>query len=315
LRNPSRLGGRPILVALTLCAVIFLAPAQSWARDTPPTTSETLETLNEGFRALYRERTRQVLEALPLVLVVQNHSITAVRGTHRRLYPIPLQRYTEARAIVHAALGFHGLMGNLAQTQPADIDWRRVENFLLDLQRTRQAVGRSALSKGEQAQALQLLDILQQASRSALSTRSFSASDLTAIMRRSEPPMTALAETIGHAHAKAMAAVLQRIQTDATEEEWQNAVAVVAGPMTPRRNNLETAIVAAALGPEHLGSRIFYAENLFSVDAALSYLQVLAGDRELSQNVFDDPQRMWEDLFAPVSRTLVEEDFYVELAQ
>src|SRR5690606_25854051 len=89
-----------------------------------------------------------------------------------------------------------------------------------------------------------------------------------------------------------------------------NAVAVVTGPMTPRRNNLETAVVAAALGAEHLGTRIFYTENIFSVDGALSYLQTVIGDQELSQNVFNDPQRMWEDLFAPVSRELVGRDFY-----
>jgi len=85
--------------------------------------------------------------------------------------------------------------------------------------------------------------------------------------------------------------------------------------VTPRRNNLETAIVASVLGKEHLGTRIFYSENIFSVDGALAYLQTLVGDRELSRHVFGAPQRMWEDLFAPVSRTLVEGDFYTELAR
>lgn len=310
-----RPGSHPFFAALLFCAALIAVPAQVSARDILPPPSAELETLNDSFRALYREHTQHVLEALPLVLVVQNHTITAVRGTQRRLYPVSLQRYNEARAVVHAALGFHGLMGTLAHAAPGEADWQRAENFLLMLERTRLAVVRSALSPGEQNQARQVLDILHQASRSALADRVIHADTIAATLRRAEPLLSAMSESVGHAHAEAMLAVLQGIEADATEEEWKEVVAVVTGPMTPRRNNLETAIVAAALGPQHLGTRIFYSENIFSVDGALAYLRTLAGDRELSQNVFGTSHRMWEDLFAPVSRTLVEGDFYTELGR
>src|SRR5690606_1031565 len=52
---------------------------------------ETLEAINTTYRALYRQRTQQVLESLPLVLVVQNNMVTAVRGHHRKLYAVPIQ--------------------------------------------------------------------------------------------------------------------------------------------------------------------------------------------------------------------------------
>lgn len=293
------------------------APAPAWARDTPPTAAAELETLNDDFRALYRQRTRQVLEALPLVLVVQNHTITAVRGTQRRLYPVPLQRYNEARAIVHAALGFHGLMVSLAQQAEATNqgDWSRVQAFKANLEHTRRAIARSTLTPTEKRRAAQVLDILRDVSRQALEARTIDKDTIAATLRRTEPVLTALSESVGHAHADAMLAVLRKIQADAAEAEWDKVVAVVTGPMTPRRNNLETAVVAAALGERHLGTRIFYSENIFSVDGALGYLQALVGDRELSQHVFGAPHRMWEDLFAPVSRTLVERDFYIELGR
>src|SRR5690606_20096970 len=104
---------RAFMLAITV-GVATLAPSTAAARDTAPTVSDTLEDINTGFRALYHERTQQVLEQLPLVLVVQNDTVTAVRGNHRRLYPVPLQRYNEARAVVHVVLGFHGLMGSIA---------------------------------------------------------------------------------------------------------------------------------------------------------------------------------------------------------
>src|SRR5690606_5253523 len=57
-----------LIACFLLLAACLSAP--SWARDTAPlTASAELETLNGDFRALYRERTQQVLEALPLVLV------------------------------------------------------------------------------------------------------------------------------------------------------------------------------------------------------------------------------------------------------
>lgn len=301
------------LAACLMLAACAAGPA--WGRDAAPVAPPPeLEALNDDFRALYRERTRQVLEALPLVLVVQNHTITTVRGAQRRLYPVPLQRYNEARAIVHAALGFHGLMGGLAQAG-GDADWARLDAFLLKLGHTRAAAERSTLTHTEKAQALQVLDILRRASSAALSSRTVDGQAIASTLQRAEPLLSAIAGSVGQAHAQTMLDVLRRIQEDAGEQEWREVVAVVTGPTTPRRNNLETAIVAAALGQQHLGARIFYAENVFSVEGALAYLQTLAGDRELSQHVFGVPHRMWEDLFAPVSRRLVERDFYTELAQ
>ena len=302
----------------SLATSAFLAPAGAWAGG-PVAPAADLEQLNQDFRSLYRERTQQVLEALPLVLVVQNSTITAVRGTHRRLYPVPLQRYNDARAIVHAALGFHGLMNSLKHASGAHAhstaDWQRVQAFRSALQQTERSIAGSQLTANEKAQARQALSILDMAAAEAISARTIAPAALAATMQRAEPLLSDLAVSVGRAHGKALQSALNRAKADATEEEWRQAVAVVTGPMTPRRNNLETAAVAAVLGSEHLGTRIFYAENIFSVDGALSYLQTLVGDRELSLQVFGEPHRMWEDLFAPVSRELVAEEFYTDLAR
>ena len=227
---------------------------------------------------------------------------------------MPLQRYNDARAVVHAALGFHGLMGSLAHTAyPTDADWRRGTAFQSHLNSTRGAIRKSALSRQEKLQALQALDILEQAAHAILDAQQTDVSAIAATLRRVEPLLSSISHSVGRAHADAMLSVLHKIQADSTEKEWANVLVVVTGPSTPRRNNLETAIVAAVLGQENLGKRIFYAENIFSVDGALSHLQSLMGDRELSQLTFDRPYRMWEDLFAPVSKELIGTEFYTEL--
>lgn len=309
---------RAFMLAITV-GVATLAPSTAAARDTAPTVSDTLEDINAGFRALYHERTQQVLEQLPLVLVVQNDTITAVRGNQRRLYPVPLQRYNEARAVVHAVLGFHGLMGSIAnEATPSEGRLSeqargRVQAFASELERVRRLLPHTTLSPQEKTQARMVLNQLVNACHDVLASGSVSTEWIATTLRPTEAPLFALAESVGNAHVAAMQGALKRAQADATAEEWANAVAVVTGPMTPRRNNLETAIVASVMGPEHLGTRIFYSENIFSVDGALAYLKTLVGDKELSEHVFGKPYRMWEDLFAPVSRGLVSEDFYTDL--
>lgn len=311
-----RLSSRAAALALALS--VTLQPITASARDTAPspdaaTPPAILESLNDGFRKQYHARTQEVLESLPLVLVVQNHTITAVRGTQRRLYPVPLQRYSEARAILHAMLAFNGLMGRLAHAAPESAEWAHINTYRRDIQLARQQIPHTSLSRQEKSMAQQILQQLDKAAEHAAATRKVTSGWIADSLRPTEPVLAAMVDSIGKAHAQTMTAVLKQVQADATPAEWANAVAVVTGPMTARRNNLETAIVASVLGSEHLGTRIFYSENIFTVDGALAYLQTVAGDRELSVNVFGRPHRMWEDLLTPVSRTLVEKDFYTEL--
>lgn len=271
-----------------------------------------LDDLNQSFRALYQERTRQVLHEHPLVLVVQNSAITAVRGTRHTPYPVDLTHYDQIKSISHAVLGFHGLMQQLAHAGPTT-DWRQVQRFQQRLKALQTHIGQSVLDPTEKQQAGLLLNALTKAVQDALDSGSITAPEIRHTLQSIRPEIDALSMSAGQRHVRVMSGVLDRIRKDASPKEWSEAVAVVTGPMTPRRNNLETAIVASAMGKDQLGRRIFYTENIFTVEGALSWLQTVLGDRELAENVFDDPYRMWQDLFAPVSRTLIETDFYTEL--
>ena len=293
---------------------IFLtvAPVPTPARDVPNSAATRLEALNTDFRSLYQERTRQVLENQPLVLVVQNSGITAIRGQQQQTYPVALTHYTEIKSISHAVLGFHGLMMQLVQAGDGAV-WNRAEHFLANLEALHGTLTQTVLDTTEQQQVNLLLEALEQTTRHALATRQITPDVVKATLQSTRPVIDALVISAGQRHVLAMQKTLDQIKASVTAEEWAAAIAVVTGPMTPRRNNLETAVVASALGTANLGTRIFYAENIFSIDGALAYLQTVLGDRELSVHVFDDPYRMWQDLFSPVSRTLVDDSFYTEL--
>ena len=298
---------------LPLVAIFLtVAPVPTLARDVPDNAAMRLEALNTNFRGLYQERTRQVLENQPLVLVVQNSGITAIRGRQQQTYPVTLTYYTEIKSISHVVLGFHGLMMQLVQAGDG-AGWNRAEHFLTNLEALRGTLTQTVLDTTEQQQITLLLEALEQTTRQALATRQITPDVVKATLQSTRPVIDALVISAGQRHVREMKKTLDQIQANVTAEEWAAAIAVVTGPMTPRRNNLETAIVASALDKANLGTRIFYAENIFSIDGALAYLQTVLGDRELSGHVFDDPYRMWQDLFAPVSRTLVDDSFYTEL--
>ena len=307
-------------VSLTAAVLLFAAvnstPATATTPAVPPGSAPTQATdlgaLNQNFRALYQGRTRQVLQELPLVLVVQNSAITAVRGTRQTPYPVDLTHYTQVKSISHAVLGFHGLMRQLEHAGPS-ADWRQAQRFLERLNALDSHIDPSALDPTEKQQAAQLLHALKNTTQEAIRAGEIRLSDTRATLQSVRPMLDALALSAGQRHVQIMQEVLQHIRQDASPAEWSGAVAVVTGPMTPRRNNLETAITASVLGADQLGHRIFYAESVFTVDGALSWLQTVIGDRELSENLFDDPYRMWEDLLAPVAKTLIETDFYTEL--
>lgn len=288
-----------------------LSPAQ--ARGTPDTAPQTLDELNAGFRALYHQRTREVLENLPLVLIVQNNNITEIRGNQRQDHPVPLSHYTQVKSLLHTLLGFHGLMMSLS-AQGSQADWNRLDVFLAQLKTLNQTVSATSLDADEKTQALALIQSLEQFATRALTERHIDLNKLRKTLQSTQPSISALAMSAGKRHAHGMTQILTAIQSKASAQEWNEVVAVVTGPMTARRNNLETAIVASVLGTQHLGTRIFYAENIFSVEGALNYLQTVRGDQELSQSVFDTPFCMWQDLLAPVSRTLVDQSFYTDLA-
>ncbi|OXR50446.1 hypothetical protein PuT2_00810 [Pusillimonas sp. T2] len=305
---------RAALLATTLTLAAMLSTSQAWASTTAQETDQALNALNTNFRELYQARTAQVLERLPLILVVQNSAVTVVRGTQRHIYAVPIQRYNDARSIMHAVLGFHGLMTRLAQAGN-DAQWGELQTFIANLQQLKTLVGRTELNRLEQARVDKVLHRLNDYAATALAKRRIDLPALRATLQAAEPDISAITLSIGRAHAAAMSDVLRTIRAQATPEEWAQVVAVITGPSTPRRNNLETAIVASVLGKQLMGTRIFYSENIFSVDGALAYLQTLAGDQELSENVFNQPYQMWQDLFTPVSRELIEVDFYTDLAQ
>src|SRR5690606_12224146 len=125
----------------------------------------------------------------------------------------------DARAIVHAALGFHGLMNTLAHAGSA-ADWQRVQAFRSALQQTERSIAGSHLTASEMAQARQVLSILDTAAAEAITAQSITSAATADTMQRAEPLLSDLTVSVGRAHAQALQAALHQAKAHATEEEW-----------------------------------------------------------------------------------------------
>jgi hypothetical protein len=55
------------------------------------------------------------------------------------------------------------------------------------------------------------------------------------------------------------------------------------------------------MGRETVGTRLLYLENAHTIDEGLKCLSAAIADRELGQNVFGDPYRMWRDILGDVA--------------
>jgi hypothetical protein len=285
---------------------VVIAPAAA--------VDDSLATLNLEFRGWYADRRAEVLADQPLVLVVSNAGVVAVRGDDSTTYAVDLTGYNQVKALLHGLLGYQGLMRVTAAAGP-NANWDDVETFLGQLQQARALIAQTVMPSAERAKVRSAYDTLIRSVEAALAARSITVRQVRETLRTARPGMIPAVVWIGRRHANDMEAALLSVRGDATAREWGTVVAVVTGPMTPRRDNLETAVTAKVLGPELLGSRIFYSENLFSVPQAMSYLGTVLGDSEFAVDTFGSPTRMWRDLFAPVSKEWVPRDFYTALAR
>jgi hypothetical protein len=275
---------------------------------------DSLALLNTELRGWYGARRTEVMAEQPLILVVSGAGIVAVRGDDSTTYPVDLTEYNQVKAMLHGVLGFQGIMRTAAEASDA-ANWSDVDEFLGQLRQVRALIPDTALTASGKARVVSAYDTLIAVTRRALDSRTIAVKTVRTTLREVRPQMMPEVKWIGRRHARDVEAALLAAKADSTKAEWASVVAVVTGPMTPRRDNLETAVVAHVLGEDLLGSRIFYSENLFSTSQALSYLGTVLGDSEFSVDMFDSSTRMWRDVFAPVSREWVREDFYTALAR
>jgi hypothetical protein len=303
---------RWILIPLLISS--FLIAPSVRAEGEPTDVNTQLSSLNDDFRGWYADRRTEILRRHPLILVVSNTGVTAIRPGQQASYLVDLTAYSQVKSVMHAVLGYQGLMrSTIAAGDSAD--WSKVERLVTQLKAARSLIPQTQIPDHLQPEVQAAIDKLIASGERAIDTRSITLVEVRRTLNQAREGVYPTVLWIGRKHAGDIKSVLQTVKRDVSTHEWQRAVAVVTGPMTPRRNNLETAVTARMLGADKLGRQIFYSENLFTTKDAVNYLGTVLGDAQFSRDMFNSATRMWRDLFSDVSRTYVARDFYTALAR
>jgi hypothetical protein len=301
------------VAAIAVVAATGLSTGPAFADEAPTDVNAELSQLNTDFRGWYAAHRQALLASKPLVLVVSNQGVLAIRPDRTANYAVDLTAYTQVKSLLHAVLGFQGLMRTTAAAG-SEADWSEVAALVADLSEARNLIPMTDIPTNQQSDVVRAYSLMIDAANEAMTAKTAAVDDIQSTLRGVRSLVYPTILWIGREHAGNIKSVLQTAKRDATEREWNRAIAVVTGPMTARRDNLETAVTARVLGPKKLGSRIFYAEGVFSPSGALSYLSTVIGDAQFSDDMFDSATRMWRDLFAETSRDFIAQDFYAALA-
>lgn len=274
---------------------------------------QSLNRLNDGFRKLYYEQTQDIMEKLPLILIIGGDSVTALSGNARTVYPLP-DVYSEIKASLHSVLGFQGLMvtliGNTDNTQ-----WQKASSYSKNLGELLTLIPQTNAAPKMKQLTIEMVIQLRKATDEFIKQKQVDENQVQSVLSAVRPAIITVAKGIGQESADSLRSLLISIQSKTSKDVWDQTIAVIPGPITARLNNLNAAVTASVMGPELLGKRIFYSENFYDEAGILSYVQMLMRDRKLSIMLFNDPYRMWRDLLADTSETIIGTDFFIPLAK
>ena len=274
---------------------------------------QSLNRLNEDFRQLYREQTKALMDELPLIVILGGDSVTALSGQTRTVYLLP-NTYNEIKASLHSVLGFQGLMVKLSGNTD-DAEWLKAIRYSKDLGELLTLIPQTAAQPKLKQLTLEVVAQLKKATDEFIKQKQVSEKEVQSVLAKVRPTILAVAKGIGQESAEAIKTILLSIQARTSKSDWEKTIAVIPGPITARLNNLNAAVTASVMGRELLGKRIFYSENIYDEAGIISYIEMLMRDKKLSTMLFDDPYRMWRDLLADTSESIIETDIFIPLAK
>jgi hypothetical protein len=287
-------------------------PAGSAASSSP---SDQLAKADEALVGDYEAGRTEAVKKLPLVLLVTPGVVTAYRGGRSTTYVVPAQSSLDLKACSHALLGFHGVMQPVAAGDRSPAQWARVEAYRQLIARMpRMILDDNNVPPAPAHWCAELLTRLSGAASHAVARHAESGRQLKRDERAVRPLVNRIVAWSGKVYVAEFRRTLRLVRRDAGEAAWKHAWAIVGASPAATRDNLETGIMIKALGHQALGHRLFLSQNQFDAQSLLASVSGLYYDQTLAKTFFNDPFRMWRDLFAPVAVSLVGHEFYPQPA-
>jgi hypothetical protein len=263
---------------------------------------DPIEQINVRFRSLYGANRDELFAQTPLAgltLIGTGELWRIEYGRVVKSYP-PTAWLPKVKGLMHAIIGAEGTWARLARAKNLDAARNAAEQLNCALQ---EAVSRvpNELPCELAGPAETVLRELLRLSDGWSSGRETTPREFPEALARVQAELGHVIDIVGEGVYASISNGLRQFIDETNPDLWHQCFVCVCGVAFGRRDNVEIAAAMALMGREAVGTRLLYLENANTVEEGLKSLSAAIADRELGQNVFGDPYRMWRDILGDVA--------------
>jgi hypothetical protein len=294
----------PIRSRAIAAAALALSLAACAGTGAPPPAParDALVSLNDTFRATYRETRAWRLSRLDPVVIVQFDDLHLIRAGQTRTERFTPPIYHEYKAIAHIPLALYMKLAPLPGRpfDKATLDW--LTAYLKQIQAAAKSLdGRPGWTPEQLALHRKIAAESEKFIEKIGGAEQVSEDDLTNYARAMRPLVLASADAAAKAQLDGLHALVTKWRAE-LGPRWTHVDVVVLGPKQPRPGNVQYEYFKRAMGPGAEGRRLWYAEGIFDKDGGYTLLGTILIDRGASITFFNDPKRLERDLLADAAQ-------------
>ena len=281
-------------IILRAVLVFFALILPTYAQSPTPSL---FNDLNAAARESYGAARALALKSDQPVFLV-THTVTLIRGEDLGSLPYSPPLYHELKSISHLPLGVHSASIGLLES-PTKQPWiERLRTLVKNVDIAEADLAKASFTEAQRVRQQKILSLSRAYIDNVLSRENVDMASITRYSRALAPLLLANAADAANVQIEALDQAVRELSKKLTPGEFENALAVITGPKTPREGNLQFQYFVYAFGPGSAGSRVLYMESIFDREAALGVLRTVLNDRVASQAFFGDTYRLERDLMA-----------------
>ena len=281
-----------------LRVVLSLATALTGAAPISAESSDPLDAINTTFRTAYAEARLRTLAAAGPVIVVRFDSVILYRDGKSQEWTFTPRLNHETKSVSHLTLGVFVAL--------ADKAGRPLDAKTAALLRRFRALVPPALKSIQKrgwppAVVLTHERILSGSARfidTVLARGRVSGDLLAGYARRMRPLVLESGRLAAEAQLDGLHQRMTRIRGGLGEAAWARLKVVVLGPRQARVGNLQYSYFVRAMGKPAEGTRLFYAEGIFTPKGGRRLLGTILLDKVASRAYFGNPGRLERDFLS-----------------
>ena len=282
------------IISLKTISIFFALILPAFAQNsTPPLFND----LNAAARESYAASRALALKSDQPVFLVTD-TVTLIRGEDLGSQPYKPALYHELKSISHLPLGAYSASIGLLEN-PTDKRWMDRLRMLLNQLNIAQAdLPKASFTDLQRVRQENILSLSRAYLADILMRESADIASINLYSRTLAPLLLANAADAANVQIEALDQAVRELSKKLKPGEFEKAMAVIAGPKTPREGNLQFQYFVFAFGAGSAGTRVLYMESIFDREAALGVLRTVLNDRVASQAFFGETYRLERDLMA-----------------